>query len=214
MKRIILFLFFTSSALTQVNAQGTGGFFNQQSSKAKLMVQQIAYLEVYLHEMKTGYSIAQKGLNTAHELKNGTYSLHTDYLNSLQQVNLVILNNPKGKAIADMLQQIIRSFTTEITWQQKEKLFTAKEISYLQHVYDHLLKSSNQDMDELVNVLTPGKLQLTDQQRLDRLDRLYDSMKDKNAFAGSFTGKCRKVALSRKHAAEDQSQMKKLYGIQ
>jgi hypothetical protein len=214
MKRLILILFFSSPILITVVAQGTGGLFNQQSSKRKLMVQQIAYLEVYLQEIKRGYRIADQGLETAHELKGGTFSLHTDYLNSLQQVNPVIAGNPKGKAISDLQQLLLRLFNTEIAWQQKEKQFSAGELAYLQKVSDNIRKESNRDLDELLQVLTPGKLQLTDQQRLERLDHLYESMKDKYAFAGSFTTKCRKVAMERKQAAQEKLQMKKLYGIQ
>jgi hypothetical protein len=62
--------------------------------------------------------------------------------------------------------------------------------------------------------LTPGKLQLTDPQRLDRLDKLYDLMKDKAAFASSFTSKCRQLAISRQRAKADKERLKKLYGIQ
>ncbi|SDF15785.1 hypothetical protein SAMN05216464_113151 [Mucilaginibacter pineti] len=214
MKRLIIFFFFSSPAWVHAFAQGTGSFFNQQSSKVKIMVQQIAYLHIHLSELKSGYRIAEKGLEKAHELKGGTYSLHTDYLNSLQQVSPVIRTNPKAKATADLQQQLIRLFTSEIAWQQSEKLFSPKEMAYLKKVYDNLLKESNRDMDELVQVLTPGKLQLTDQQRLERLDHLYESMKDKNAFAGSFTAQCRKVSTGRKQAVRDQQQMKKLYGVQ
>jgi hypothetical protein len=214
MKRLLLFLFFISMTLMQSHAQGIGGFFSQQSSKRKIMGQQIAYLQIYLHEIKSGYAIAEKGLETARQLKDGTFMLHSGYFQSLGQVAPVIRNNPKGKAMADLQQQLISLFSNEISWQKKEKQLTQSESAYLQQVSDHLLKESSRDMDELLRVLTPGKLQLTDKQRLERLDHLYEAMKDKHAFAGSFTAKCRKVALSRKQAAREQNHVKQLYGIQ
>jgi hypothetical protein len=61
-------------------------------------------------------------------------------------------------------------------------------------------------------VITPGKLQLTDAERLDRLDRLIMAMKDKYAFTLSLTGKCRKLALARMAQLNEQDQLKKLYG--
>jgi hypothetical protein len=125
----------------------------------------------------------------------------------------VIQNNPKGKAIADLQQQIIHVFSGEISWQQQQRLLLPKELTYLQNVYNNILAVCKKDLDELTLVLTPGKLHLSDQQRLERLDHLYDAMKDKYAFAGYFTTKCRKLATSRQRAQQEKEQLKKLYGI-
>jgi hypothetical protein len=214
MKKALLFFLFTGLALTQVKAQFLGGFFSQQSNKEKIMTEQIADLQIYEHALKNGYHIAETGLNTAHNLKNGTLGLHTAYFNSLEQVNPMVSDDPKGKAILGLQQQIINCFTVEISWQQKQKLLQANELAYLESVHDNLLKECKKDVDELTLVLTPGKMQLTDQQRLDRLDRLYASMNDKYAFAGNFTAKCRKLALGRQQAKQEKEQLKKLYGIQ
>jgi hypothetical protein len=212
--RILLIFALTSLACYSANAQFLGGFFSQQSQQRKLMAEQIAEYETYLGALKTGYHISESGLNTAHDLKNGTFTLHSDYISSLSQVNPVIQNSPKGKAIADLNSQTLALLATEISWQQQQKILTPTEMGYLQKVRDNLAAKCKLDMDELLQVLTPGKLQLTDAQRLARLDKLYDSMKDKYAFAGSFTSKCRKLALSRKQQSQDNGQLKKLYGIQ
>lgn len=214
MKRAALFFLFTGLTLTQVKAQFLGGFFSQQSNKEKLMAEQIADLQIYEQALAKGYGIAQKGLSTAQNLKNGTWGLHTAYFNSLEQVNPAVSDDPKGKAVLELRQQLISRFSDEISWQQKRKLLEANELAYLQSVYDNLLKECKKDIDELTLVLTPGKIQLTDQQRLDRLDRLYASMKDKYAFAGDFTNKSRKLALGRQQARWEKEQLKKLYGIQ
>jgi len=84
----------------------------------------------------------------------------------------------------------------------------------LQQVYTNLISKCNLDRQELTDVLTPGKLQMTDAQRLDRLDKLYSSTQDKYAFAGSFTSKCRKVARQRQAEQQQKNTLKQLYGIQ
>lgn len=194
-------------------AQFLGGFFSQQSRQRKLMAEQIAGYQLYLGALKTGYHIAESGLNTAHDLKNGSFTLSSNYFSSLSQVNPVIQNNPKGNAISDLNNQTLALLAAEYSWQQRQKLLTLTELGYLKKVNDNLAAKCKLDMDELLQVLTPGKLQLTDAQRLGRLDKLYDSMKDKYAFSGSFTSRCRKLALSRKQNSLDNDQLKKLYGI-
>lgn len=196
------------------HAQFLGGFFSQQSQKKKLMAEQVAGLEVYLGAIKGGYRIAETGLNTAHDLKNGTFSLHSAYFNSLEQVSPVVQQNPKGKAIAELYQQLVSQFDSELRWQKQQGQFSAAEMTNLQKVADNLKKLAATDMAELTDVLTPGKLQLTDEQRLARLDKLYAAMKDKAAFTASFTGKCRQLATGRQRAKADREQLRKLYGIQ
>ncbi|WP_183562937.1 hypothetical protein [Mucilaginibacter sp. SP1R1] len=213
MKKMVLFFLFTGVLLTQAKAQFLGGFFNQQARKEKLMAEQVAGLKICLHAIKSGYNIAETGLNKAHELKNGTFGLHTAYFSSLEQVSPVVQANPKAKCIYDLHQQIISVFNNEITWQQKAQLLSPEEYSYLQRVYNNLLAESQKDLNELVQVLTPGKLQLTDSQRLERLDYLFDKMKDKQAFTGYFTAWCRKLAINRQESKQDTEQLKKLYGI-
>lgn len=211
LKSILVFFFLTSPLYLW--AQGTGGFFDQQSSKTNLMIAQIAGYQTYLHEIKTGYNTAEKGLNAVHDLKGGTFDLHTAYFNSLQQVNPAIKNNAKAKTCANLQQQIITLFTEEIAWQQKQQILTVAEIAYIKAVYQNLLGKCKTDMGELNDVLTPGKLQMTDQQRLERIDHVYAAMQDKQAFASSFTNHCRQMAIDRKKAKLDNDQLKKLYGI-
>jgi hypothetical protein len=212
MKRLLLIFAFSSLAFLQTQAQFPGGFFSQQSHKEQLMTAQIAAWQLYLSELKSGYHIAETGLNTAHEMKNGTFSLHAAYFNSLEQINPAIQNNPKAKAIATMGQQIVSCFDQEIAFQQKPQALTLPEQSYLKQVYQGLLQRCRADLSELSDVLTPGKLQLTDQQRLERLDHIYAAMQDKLAFSGAFTAKCHKLALSRQQSAKDRGTLKTLYG--
>jgi len=210
----LLFFSLASLCVSGAQAQFLGGFFSQQKQQRKLMAEQIAQYQIYLSALKTGYHVAETGLNTAHGLKNGTFHLHDAYFNSLAQVNPLIQNDSKGKAIADLNRQTLQLFSDEWTWQQLQKQLSTAELSYFQKVQASIAAKCKLDMAELTEVLSPGKLQLTDAQRLDRLDKIYARMKDKFEFAGSFTGKCRKLATGRQQNKEDHAQLKKLYGIQ
>jgi hypothetical protein len=213
MKKFTLFIF-ASLAFCQLNAQGTGGFFDQQSSKEKLMLAQVAGYHTYLSSIKTGYHITEAGLNTLHDLKGGTFDLHAAYYHSLQQVSTAIKSNPKASAIAGMNQHIHMAFTTEISWQQQQKILAPEEINYIKQVYRNIAAKCAEDMQALTDILTPGKLQLTDHQRLERIDEVYAAMQDKSAFTQSFTTRCRQMAQDRLHVQKNREQLKKLYGIQ
>lgn len=213
-KKIGLFFLLTGLMDLQVKAQFLGGFFSQQSDKHKLMLAQIAGYGTFLNSLKSGYQVTEKGLNTIYEMKGGTFDLHSAYFNSLQQVSPVVQSNPKGKAIGEMAQQISQVFTNEINWQHQQKLLTVTEINYIRQVYQNLTNKCQQDLNDLTRVLTPGKLQMTDHERLVRIDQIYTAMRDKLAFSQSFTTRCRQMAGDRQRAKKNNDQLKALYGIQ
>jgi hypothetical protein len=213
MKKNSIFFLFTCLGLAQGKAQVTDGLFNQQSTKRKITTEQLAALQIRAQQLRDGYQVAGKGWEVAQQFKNGTLMLHRAYFNSLSQVNPLVRSDPRGKAIAALYQRITGIFTSESNWQRRQQLLSADELRYFQRVSDNLLAAARKDLDELTGVLTPGQLQLTDAQRLERLDRIYERMKDKYAFAGSFTTRCRKLAVSRKQAKEENEQLKELYGI-
>jgi hypothetical protein len=104
-------------------------------------------------------------------------------------------------------------FNSEISWQQQHKLLTGSEQVYIKQVHANLQAKCQLDMQELTDVLTPGKLQLTDAQRLERLDHLSTAMNDKYGFAVYFTTKCRKLAQQRQSDQQQKNTLKQLYGI-
>jgi len=217
MKKYQLTLAFFCLAWTSFQAKAQSisfsDLFGQQGKKKKLMAEQVGGIYTYLAAIKGGYSIMHSGLDLAHELKGGTFSLHTNYYTSLEQVNPVVKQDPKGKAIAQLYNELNSRFSAELSWQKKQGMLKPDELAYLQKVSENLIRLADKDLAETTDLLTPGKLQLTDQQRLDRLDKLYASMKDKAAFAASFTAKSRALAQNRQRAKAEKLQIQKLYGI-
>lgn len=210
-----MFMLLTVILTTELKAQSFsfGDLFGQQGKKEKLMAAQVGGIYTYLSALKGGYSIMHNGLDLAQELKGGTFGLHTRYFNSLEQVNPAVRQNPKAIAISDLYAQLNHDLNAEISWQKKQQLLKPNELAYLSTVSSNLLKLADRDLAALNDLLNSGKLQLTDEQRLNRLDKLFASMKDKAAFAASFTAKSRALAQNRQRAQTEKEQIQKLYGI-
>ena len=75
MKKIIAIALLLSFA-ESISAQTFDEWFNQKATQRKYLIQQIAALEVYTGYVSDGYSIAKKGLNIIHDIKNGDFNLH------------------------------------------------------------------------------------------------------------------------------------------
>ena len=195
------------------HAQVLGGFFDQQDTKDKTMMQQIVLQRTYLSEIKKGYQQTQQGLNTARALKNGTYSLHESYFNSLSQVSPAVKNDPKIELVINYQQQIINSFDREIAWQQQQAILGSDEVAYIEKVYNNLLSACTLDLNELNIVVTPGRTQMKDAERIDHIDQIYAATNDKYKFSRSFIANTHAFALDRQNGKQDRQIIKKLYNI-
>lgn len=196
------------------HGQGIGSFFSQQSTKKKDMALQIALMETYLSGLKHGYQQTQYGLANIADLKNGSLNLNNNYFLSLSQVSPAVQQNPKVTEIQSLATEIKLNFRRFIQWQRGQDLVTAGDISYLQKVADHLIAECNKDLVMLNDVISPGKLQLTDADRIKEINRIDADMKDKYAFCRTFIDRTRNVTLRRQAEARQQKMLKRLYNLQ
>ncbi|MGN6569447.1 MAG: hypothetical protein ACTHJ0_15920 [Flavipsychrobacter sp.] len=200
-------------AATWCNGQGIGSFFSQQSTKKKDMAMQIALMETYLSGLKHGYKQTENGLATIHNLKSGSFNLNNDYFNSLSAVSPAVRENPKVADIQKMAADIKSGFNKLIQWERKQETVTTEDIRYLNRVAAHLTDECNKDLAMLSDVITPGKLQLNDADRIKEINAIYADMKDKYAFCLAFIDRMRNVTLRRQAEQRQQKLLKQLYNL-
>lgn len=196
-----------------VKAQGIGGIFDQADTRIKTMLQQIALQQTYLSEIKKGYQTTKDGLNTAHELKDGTFKLHQAYFSSLSAVSPAVMNNPKIRLMISYQQQIMTAFDHEIAWQNQQAILNADEHNYVQAVYSNILSQCTGDLDELKMVTTQGQVQMTDAERIAQIDRLYVATANKYKFSMAFTQNAHAFALNKQNGVQQTQFLQQLYDI-
>ena len=190
-----------------------GTVFNQGGTKMDYYLQQIAALGVYTKDLKSGYKTVSNGLNTIHDAKNGEFNLHQAYFNSLSNVNPAIKNDPKVNGILTYQTEITTCFNNMFTKVNGSKQITADESNYLKTVYNNLLGECNKDLDELSLVITNGKVKMTDDERIKRIDKLHTDMQDKYQFAQSFTNQAIVLIVQRTHQQNDMQTLQQLYQV-
>ncbi len=190
-----------------------GTVFNQGGTKMDYYLQQIAALGVYTKDLKSGYKTVSNGLNTIHDAKNGEFNLHQAYFNSLSNVNPAIKNDPKVNGILTYQTEITTCFNNMFTAVNGSKQLTADEVEYLKTVYNNLLTGCNNDLDELSMVITSGKVQMTDDERIKRIDKLYTDMQDKYQFSRSFTNQAITLTVQRAHRQNYIQTLQQLYQV-
>ena len=81
------------------------------------------------------------------------------------------------------------------------------------NVYTNLFNKSLQNLDELTMVITAGKLRMSDDERLNAIDRIYIDMGDKLVFLRTFNNENNVLAIQRGRVMVDTKISKKLNGF-
>lgn len=204
MKKLLLLLLFTILVMADIQAQ---------TKQRKVLLQQIAALKVYIDVAQNGYSIAKKGLNTIGDLRRGEFNLHTDYLTSLKKVNPKIKNYSRVAEIIGLRWKIMKSCRLAYQDLNDGDLFHGSELAYIKRVFGRLMDNCNDTLDELMTVTTDGQLEMKDDERIERIDRLYYSMMDNYSFIQSFNKQAKLLHLLRVKENREVQMTSKRYGI-
>lgn len=188
MKKQWLLILFTGLVAVSVQAQG---------KQRRMLLEQIAGLKVYIDYAQQGYSIAKKGLTVIGDLKQGEFTLHTDYLKSLTMVNPALKKYSRLGEIIVLQLKIIENYKQTYDAIQKGDLFHGSELAYVKRVFDRLLDNCSTTLEELIAVTTNDQLEMKDDERIKRIDVLYVTMMDNYSFCQSFNKQTKLLLLSR-----------------
>lgn len=212
MKRILIILLLAGCA-TSLRAQNFDEWFRQKKTQKKYLIQQIAALQVYIDYAQKGYAIAKEGLDIIGNLKEGELGLHTDYFNSLKTVNPELRQYANVSDIMAIQAKIVQRCKQTRRRAQGSNLFNAEEKEYIGRVLDRLLDDCTNVLDELLTVATDGKLEMRDDERLERIDMLYQEMMRQYTFSQSFSNETLLMAISRIKESNETETVRSLHGI-
>ena len=184
-------------------------WFSQKKTQIKYLTQQIAALEQYGNYIKQGYEISQNGLGNIGGYIKGEFGLHSSYYSALKIVNPEVKSNSKSDSITRYAAQIPMLFDhlNNINGLDNDSR------QYIAQVKAKVLDECNKDLSELQLVITSGQVQMTDDERIKRLDEIYAGMKDKYAFTQSFCNQVRMLLLQRNRELQDIQSLWRYYEI-
>lgn len=171
-------------SISPASAQTFAEWFSQKKTQKKYLLQQIAALQVYIGYAKKGYEIVGSGLQTVRDITNGEFGLHNAFISGLKKVSPTVRNDVRVVEIIEAQISIIKAFGTI----KNHKSFSADQLSYISRLADGVIGECYTDLEELLLVITSGKLEMKDDERLKRLNAIYERMLDKSSFTQSFCG--------------------------
>jgi hypothetical protein len=174
---------------------------NAQSDEAQqliLNVEKLAQFKKILKNMKDAYTIIFKGYTAVKDLSQGNFSIHKNFLDGLMQVSPEVRKYKRIKDIVNYQLRIVKEYKAAYAHFKDEKSFTIQELEYLGKVYSNLFNETLKGLEELAIIITAGKLRMSDDERLQAIDRIYATVVDQYSFLNEFNNNTALLALQRK----------------
>jgi hypothetical protein len=184
-----------------------------EAQQLLLNVEKLDQLKKILDNMYKGYEVVSKGYSTIKDITQGNFNLHEAFLDGLMQVSPAVR---KYKRIADIIKyqtQLVKEYKTAFAKFKTVNLFNESEIKYMVTVYDNLFKKGLQNLDELVTIITAGKLRMSDDERINAIDRIFKEMNDKLVFLRIFNKENNVLVIQRGRAMIDTKVSQRLNGL-
>ena len=200
---VVLITFVTVTAKAQT----------QEVQQLLLDIQKFSELKKILKEMEQGYQIVSKGYKAISDLSKNNFNLHEVFIDGLLAVSPAVKNYYKVANIVNNQIAIVKEYKNAFRLFKEDGHFNADEIGYISSVYNNLFQQSLDNLNELTMVITRSKMRMSDDERLEAIDRIDAAMQDKLNFLRSFDNNTMIQALQRAKASNDINSLQALYGV-
>ncbi|SDM97708.1 hypothetical protein SAMN05421813_13133 [Daejeonella rubra] len=193
---------------------GTTTFSRAQSTEIQQLLlnyEKLNQLKNILSDMKKGYKIVSKGYTAIKDISQGNFNLHEAFIDGLMAVNPAIKNYKRVVDIISYQKNIVREYKSAFIRFKQNGSFSPDEIEYLGEIYGQLFNKSIQNLDELATVITSSKLSMSDDERLQAIDRIFADTEDKLQFLRDFNKQANLLAIQRSREKQDVATMQQLY---
>ncbi|MHC0632857.1 TerB family tellurite resistance protein [Flavobacterium sp. MAHUQ-51] len=186
---------------------------SQELQQLILNIEKLAQFKQILQDMKKGYIILNGGYNTIKDLSQGNFSLHKTFLDGLMQVSPTVKKYKRISEIINYQMLLMKEYKAALKRFKGSTFFNDKELQYIESVYGNLFQGSLRNIDELMMVVTANKLRMSDDERLEAIDRIFADMQDKLLFLRSFNNNTSVLSMQRFKELKDANAIKDLYKV-
>ena len=190
------------------------GGVNAQSTEVQqllLNVEKLTQLKSILEDMKKGYQVISHGYTAIRDISQGNFSLHQVFLDGLLLVKPEIKNYYRVADIISSQKDILSEYKYAFERFRKSDNFNEDEIRYLAAVYERLSEGSKDNLEDLLVVVTSSKLRMTDDERLQTIDRIFEDTRDKLSFLRHFNQQTALLSSQRTREKADIIHLQKQY---
>lgn len=183
----------------------------QEIEQLLLNVEKLSQFKSILSDMKKGYQIVSTGYNAVKNISQGNFSLHEVFIDGLMLVSPEVRKYHKIADIITYQSAIVTEYKSAFNRFRSAGTFSAGELDYLGKVYGQLFNQSVNNLDNLLTIITASQLRMSDDERLQAIDRIFDDTQDKLSFLRDFNSKASLLNLQRAKEKADIQTLQKIY---
>ena len=150
-------------------------------------------------------------LDTFKETKK-VYEQGKQYYDALKSVNHLVKDARKVQKTLLLLGEITDIYVNNFQLMLSDKNFRVDELTAIAHGYAMLLDESADILAELKNIVNINGLSMSDAERMDRIDKAYDSISNYRNLVYYYTRKNISVSYLRSKKINDTERVVALYG--
>lgn len=183
----------------------------QEIEQLLLNVEKLSQFKNILSDMKKGYQIASTGYNAVKNISQGNFSLHETFIDGLMLVSPEVKKYHKVADIITLQSALVSEYKSAFNRFRSAGTFSAGELGYLSKVYGQLSRQSVNNLDNLLSVITASQLRMSDDERLQAIDRIFTDTQDKLSFLRDFNQKAGMLNLQRAKEKANIQTLQKIY---
>lgn len=139
--------------------------------------------------------------------------LYSSYYTELGNIKAIISKYQRIKDITLKQAALVNEYKKAWSLFRQDNHFNPQELNYMQKVYTGILDASVKNLDEIMLVVSPAKTQMTDEQRLELINKAIDHLDENYNDLHQFNNQGIQLSLQRSKDLSDTRSIKKLYGI-
>lgn len=160
-----------------------------------------------IHTSKTATNMVSNFQETVKIYQQGK-----KYYDALKSVNNLVKDARKVQQTILMVGDITDIYVNNFQLMMQDENFTIEELTAIAYGYTKLLEESNDVLKDMKNVVNITTMSLTDKERMDVVDRCYNSMKRYRNLVSYYTNKNISVSYLRARKKNDMDRVMSLYG--
>jgi len=140
--------------------------------------------------------------------------LFSSYYDELWKIKSTIAYYQRIKDVAARQVALVNNYHQAWNLLRQDQHFNAAELQQMTSVYTGILTASERNLDDVMNVVSSGKTQMSDEQRLELINRAADRLDENYSDLTRFNTENQMLSLQRSKSLGDTKTTKQLYGLQ
>lgn len=140
--------------------------------------------------------------------------LFSTYYDELWKIKSTIAYYQRIKNVAVRQVALVNDYKRAWALLQQDKHFSSAELQQMTAVYSGILSASERNLDDVMTVVSSGKTQMSDEQRLELINRAADRLDENYSDLRRFNTENQMLSLQRSRDLSDTKTTKLIYGIQ